>query len=407
MARQNCCLSEAEPLLRGGSLDCLRFLASLFIVGVHFNVHTPSWASSALGRGYLATDFFLLLSGFVLARVYGTRLSDSRVSAGHFFIRRVARIWPAHIIMLVLCGISVMAAAAAGVQLNHPESFQWKSWPAHALLIQSWGLGVSSGSGWTYQSWTLSALVICYACFPAFWRLLKPISPAWSVGIVVVSLALAERAAWFFGKDLFALPPAIGVLRALPIFLFGVAIARLSHLELIRSRLASVAAWSAPVVLVALQMAGRFDLLSILLIGLVVLVAGTHAPRGASKPWARAADVSFSLYITHTLVGPIWFRMLAAVRGEPDGAMSTWAGWIGGIVFCVFAAAVFHYFVDAPIQRWLRPRLDRLLATKPSASLEGRDYRRRDPSSSSRHYAKMGPWGGMAARISRPQVMQK
>ena len=54
---------------RGGALDALRFVASALVVVFHFGDAAPISLQSMhgfLGRGYLATDFFLMLSGFVL-----------------------------------------------------------------------------------------------------------------------------------------------------------------------------------------------------------------------------------------------------------------------------------------------------------------------------------------------------
>jgi peptidoglycan/LPS O-acetylase OafA/YrhL len=66
--------SRNTGLSRGGALDLLRFVAALFIVLYHVAERAPVSLFAihpALGRGYLATDFFLMLSGYVLARTYG------------------------------------------------------------------------------------------------------------------------------------------------------------------------------------------------------------------------------------------------------------------------------------------------------------------------------------------------
>jgi peptidoglycan/LPS O-acetylase OafA/YrhL len=405
MSRSTCCLSEAEPLLRGGALDALRFLASAFIVIFHFQDWTPTpwlWRNSGLGRGYLATDFFLLLSGFVLARVYGPRLALNGSSATSFLVRRIARVWPAHILILVTFALLVLVAGAAGIELHN--QYSWKTWPAHAVLIQSWGLGVTCG--WNVQSWTLSALVICYTLFPAFWKLLRYLSPLWSAAFGVGLLIIADRVSALLGKHFFALPASIGVVRALPIFFLGVAIARLSH-KLTHPRCAYTVAIGAAVCLVGLQVFGRCDLLSILLIALIVLIAGSYVPRHPSKVWARAADLSFSLYITHYLVGSIWFHMLAGFRIELNSAAVLWASWAGSLVVSVVAAAAFHYLIDSPIQRSLRPWLDSAFAGKRRALLDVHGDHGRDRSPVGRRSAKSGRFAVVASRIRRPQATVK
>ena len=65
--------SPSAPV-RGGALDALRFLASMFVVLFHFGDEAPiplADLHSVWERGYLATDFFLLLSGFVAYQTIG------------------------------------------------------------------------------------------------------------------------------------------------------------------------------------------------------------------------------------------------------------------------------------------------------------------------------------------------
>ncbi len=72
---QTATMSQNGPgLSRGGALDLLRFVAALFIVLYHVAERAPVSLFAihpAFGRGYLATDFFLMLSGYVLAKTYG------------------------------------------------------------------------------------------------------------------------------------------------------------------------------------------------------------------------------------------------------------------------------------------------------------------------------------------------
>ena len=62
---------------RGGALDALRFAAALLIMLYHFGSESPIKLyrlNEVFARGYLATDFFLMLSGYVLGRAYGPSL---------------------------------------------------------------------------------------------------------------------------------------------------------------------------------------------------------------------------------------------------------------------------------------------------------------------------------------------
>lgn len=79
-------------------LDGLRGVAAILVVlfhllEVHSNgVHTDQW----INHGYLAVDFFFMLSGFVLAYAYDDRVNT--MSIKNFLKRRLIRLQPMIII---------------------------------------------------------------------------------------------------------------------------------------------------------------------------------------------------------------------------------------------------------------------------------------------------------------------
>src|SRR5215217_3293570 len=138
-------VSTPVPEGRGGALDALRFVAALLIVVYHFGGDAPVALDTlhpVFDRGYLATDFFLILSGFVLGRAYGAQVLSGRTGLGGFLKKRVAP--------------------------RNPEHYTPLAMAMQALLVQAWGL--PGGGGWNQQSWSLSALIVCYAGFPLAWR---------------------------------------------------------------------------------------------------------------------------------------------------------------------------------------------------------------------------------------------
>jgi peptidoglycan/LPS O-acetylase OafA/YrhL len=354
--------SDADPLCRGGGLDALRFLAAAFIVLYHYESQAPVLFESlhpALTRGYLGTDFFLMLSGYVLGRTYGPRLAQGRISPLAFLLRRYARVWPAHAVVLAGFAAVVLVASALGVALNNPEAFQWGALPWHALLMQSWGLNVPYG--WNTPSWSLSALVLCYAAFPLMWPLLARLPGTVAVLLGALALLSVELAALQQGLHFFDLEGQYGVLRALPLFFFGAALARYGAPQGLTLAGARIAVLGAAALFFALQLVGRFDLASMLLLGVVILCAGAKASPKRSQLVARAAQLSFALYITHSLAGTLWFRGLGFVLpgGVADsGGLMGWGLWVLAFPIALVFAAVFDRLVDTPIQDWLKPRLD-------------------------------------------------
>lgn len=69
-------------------------------------------------HGYLAVDFFFILSGFVIWLTYSDRIRAGGYAAIPGFLkRRIARIWPLHVFMLGCWAVLVLILAAGGTPL--------------------------------------------------------------------------------------------------------------------------------------------------------------------------------------------------------------------------------------------------------------------------------------------------
>ncbi|HPZ46915.1 MAG TPA: acyltransferase [Novosphingobium sp.] len=73
-------------------LDALRGIAALCVVGLHARAIFP-YFPDVLGKGYLGVDFFLMLSGYLMARITEPRLAAS-LDPGAFLKARYRRFWP-------------------------------------------------------------------------------------------------------------------------------------------------------------------------------------------------------------------------------------------------------------------------------------------------------------------------
>ena len=350
--------STSTDMAKGGMLDVLRFGAAAFIVVFHFGQEAPvdlRTVHEVFGRGYLATDFFLLLSGFVLARVYGRRVLSGRVTAGKFLIRRLARIYPAHLITLAVTVALVLASEPIGWRVSYPERFAWSALPAHILLVHGWGFTPLT---WNFPTWSLSALALCYVSFPWAWRQLRRIDqPLTCVSVILVVVLAAEAAAYILiGQSQFGLPGVEwGLLRAFPLFLAGLALARLVEItRLDVGRAHAIAACGALAFLVSAVLHGP-GFVDVVVIMAVVFGLGAG---GGGRPWPAAAwgaQISFSLFITHIPASLIYFDGLSPLLASLyPGAAAQWTIWAGASLFALAVAAAFHHLVDQPIQHWLR-----------------------------------------------------
>src|SRR4051794_19080363 len=96
--------NETPPIVRGGWLDALRFIVASLIILHHFQGAGPLALAESVHPvfergGFLLTNFFLIDSGYVLMRVYGSSVGKGAMSAKDFFLKRFLRVYPAHLIM--------------------------------------------------------------------------------------------------------------------------------------------------------------------------------------------------------------------------------------------------------------------------------------------------------------------
>ena len=137
----------------------------------------------------LATDFFLILSGFVLAKAYGAAVASRKVSLARFWLKRLARCYPTHIITLAMLVAMVLAAGWLGLAQSNEGRFDLSGLPAQILLLHAFGLG---GGHWNIPSWTISTLLICYAFFPMLWRGMLRINSLWISRVEMVQLGMFQ-----------------------------------------------------------------------------------------------------------------------------------------------------------------------------------------------------------------------
>ena len=352
----------SADLTRGGALDALRFLAAAFIVVFHYGDNAPTRLRDLhefFGRGNLATNFFLMLSGFTLARVYGEQVLSGRMTTPQFISRRLTRIYPAHLITLAVLVALVLGGGFAGLQFSHPERFDWSALPAHLLLVNGWGFTPAT---WNLPTWSLSALAACYAGFPWMWRKLQRVDQP----LLCLAIALAVMMAGdvltraLTGERQLSVSLQWGLLRAVPLFVVGLVLARLIDIWRPGRLWARAVAVSGAVVFVASAVMQGPDVVSTL--ATMAVVAGLGAD-GSGRVWPGAAwgaQVSFALFITHIPAAVFYFDAMAPLLARlPHGEAAQWAIWSGSLVFALGIAAAFHHLMDQPIQRRLRSALYR------------------------------------------------
>lgn len=144
---------------RLNTLTSLRFIAAAMIVVLHMN--GTFWPAISLQGFTTGVSFFFVLSGFILRLVYGEL--HSAVEIRSFYVARIARIWPMHLLS------ALVLVLAAGEALP-----SWNIVAANLLLVQSW----IPHPNWYFSmngvAWSISTELAFYVIFPILsWRLEK------------------------------------------------------------------------------------------------------------------------------------------------------------------------------------------------------------------------------------------
>lgn len=90
--------ADGQPAARYVTLDGMRGLAAIAVALFHFDIFL-------MPHGYVAVDFFFVLSGFVLYRSYLPKFREG-LGVGRFMLQRFARLYPLFLLGLML-GLAV------------------------------------------------------------------------------------------------------------------------------------------------------------------------------------------------------------------------------------------------------------------------------------------------------------
>ena len=216
-----------------GDIEGLRAIAILLVVAAHARV---TW----LAGGFVGVDIFFVLSGFLITGLLVREVTESgRIDFASFYIRRLRRLMPALLLMLLVVSVFASrvlapneavgqadAAAMAAVWLSNLYfafgKLDYFSAGADAnLFLHTWSLGVEEQFYLVWPALLLGAWVLLRSFGIAFARSWKAILLAVACASLIASLVLTPRApalafymmpmrAWEFalGGLLWALPPS-------------------------------------------------------------------------------------------------------------------------------------------------------------------------------------------------------
>ena len=332
------------------ALTGARGVAAWWVVLYHLRqsiAGLPGWADAALAKGYLAVDFFFLLSGFVIWLTWHDRV---RTEAPRFLVKRVARVWPLHALMLA--GAAALAVVLA-VHGHADPAFPAAALPLHLLLVQDWGL--ADPLRWNDPAWSISAEAAAYLLFPLLaravdWRRWSIPALLAAAAVILAGLALAMHAQPSLGADI----ARFGVARCLAEFTVGTIVAALWQR---RPATAIAPPLLLAVALLAACFAGAAETLAIPAAFAALLLALARSAGRRNNPlevravhWLGA--ISYATYLSHFLLWKAFKLTLVAHPGPVAASLIALY-----LLLVLAASALLYHAFERPaqrrVERWL------------------------------------------------------
>lgn len=380
-------------------LDGLRGVAALVVILFHgFETYIPFFGTQHINHGYLAVDFFFVLSGFVIGYAYDDRWD--RMSTWSFFKRRLIRLHPM-VVAGTLFGACLFFFGESDYFSLIGGTEPWKFFlcivlgllmiPAGTGLdIRGWG-ETNSLNG---PNWSLTFEYIGNILYAFVLRRLPTVVLGMlcvASAFLTMNLALGWDVFGFFAQPKYdviggwSITPDqmyVGFSRLLYPFLCGLLISRLLPKFITKENPSGSPLgirggfWWASLLLVVLfavpQIGGKscvadglYQVFAIVVMFPVIVLigAGSKTTDKRSAKWCEIlGNLSYPLYITHF---PLMYMQMAWVSSHKDSPV-----WhhvvlnLGILLVAIGIAWAFLKLYDEPVRAWLKKKLYALPAQK-------------------------------------------
>jgi peptidoglycan/LPS O-acetylase OafA/YrhL len=363
-------------------LDGLRGVAAVTVVIFHVleTFTAGDHTRQIINHGYMAVDFFFLLSGFVIGYAYDDRWG--KMSLGSFFKRRLIRLHPMIIIGMLIGAVTFYLQASP----VFPEIVHTPTWKMLLVMLIGFTLLPVPLSldirGWTEMhpldgpAWTLFFEYIANILYGLFVRRFSNLLLGLLVflaGAALIHLAVTSPQGDIIGG--WSLEPSqlrIGFTRLLYPFFAGLLLSRVVKLSQVKNAFL----WCSLLLITVLAipriggkehlwMNGLYDSLSVVLVfPFIVYLGASGEVKGkfASKLTRFLGDISYPLYIIHypfIYLFTAWVVNNESYLEGPSPNVPIVVTLMATLVVVSSIAVAYACvrFYDVPVRKWLTKRL--------------------------------------------------
>ena len=384
MAKNNVYLAS-KP--RYEILDGLRGVAAMLVLAYHlFEIHYHGGVDQPINHGYLAVDFFFVLSGFVIGYAYDDRWN--KMSTCSFFKRRLIRLHPMVIFGTLFGTLMFYFGSCEAFPLINDTPwwmvvlvmlwcFTMIPLP-HSMDIRGWAeTNPLNGPAWSLQ-WEYLANILYALLFRRFSKMALGICVA-IFAAMTITLCLDIDVTGFLQERSYASYTVVGgwsttpdqlqvgLTRLLYPFFSGLLVSRVGKLIKVRGGFW----WCSLMITILLCMPwmglgtegdsrwtnGLYEAFCILICFplIVAIGAGSSVKGGKSEAINRfLGDISYPLYITHF---PLIYMLMSWTDSHKDAPLGTHIF----VSACVFILAILiaygaYKLYDLPVREWLKKK---------------------------------------------------
>lgn len=366
-------LSKSKPHYK--ILDGLRGIAAIFVVLFHiFEIHSGGdHTKQFLNHGYLAVDFFFILSGYVISYAYDDRWSY--MTLGHFFKRRAIRLAPMLVMGSIIGALLFYFQPSPG--LGWGIISQVPVWKVCIIMVFGFFLiPVGKGldvRGWNEMfplngpAWTLFFEEIANITYALVLRRLPKMLML--ILVLVAATFTANYALTNPSGDIIGgwaiddpLQLKIGFLRLTFPFLAGILLARTVKLQNFQN-----AFWYTSILLILFLaipriggheqpwLNGLYECICLMVVfPFLVWLGASGKVEGKTEQLCKFfGDISYPIYITHY---PLVYIYMAWVVNNGYTFEQSWPYALMTTVACIGLAYGIMKIYDIPLRAWLRKR---------------------------------------------------